>query len=161
VFKSATTQSASVTGMPLSPEASQGPPGERAPRRLPSTETTFFAKFNMRDGLVREIRMSSNTPFYKLKRALCEREGLSVDEVCVFFEGKELQADQRTGDVEMRNGAVVSFIERKLVYPTLEPRTPRAAAPVQDFENETSSSARRALHATHLPLSSQSLFVSE
>jgi hypothetical protein len=116
--------------MPLSPESSKGLPGEKAPR----TETTFFAKFNMSDWLVREIRMSSNTLFYKLNRALCEREGLSVDEVCVFFEGKELQADQRTGDVEMHNDAVVSFIERKLVYPTLEPSTPHAAPPVQDFE---------------------------
>jgi len=115
--------------MPRSPEASRSPPLTLGPR-----VTTFFAKFNMRDGLVREIRMSSNTPFSKLKRALCEIEGLSVDEVCVFFEGKELQADQRTGDVEMHNGAVLSVIERKLVYATLEPSTPRAAPPVQDFE---------------------------
>jgi hypothetical protein len=100
--------------------------------------TTFFAKFNMRDGLVREIRMSSNTPFSKLKRALCEVEGLSVDEVCVFFEGKELQADQRTGDVEMHNGAVLSVIERKLVYATLEPSTPRAARPVLEAILSTS-----------------------
>ena len=121
---------ARITGMPLAPEVSPGPPAEKAPR----TETTFSAKFNMRDGLVRQIRMSSNTPFSKLKRALCEIEGLSVDEVCVFFEGKELQADQRTGDVEMHNGAVLSVIERKLVYATLEPSTPRAAPPVQDFE---------------------------
>jgi hypothetical protein len=116
--------------MPRSPEASQGSPRERAPRTL----ITFSVKFNMRDGLVRRIRMSSNTPFSKLKRALCEMEGLSADEVCVFFEGKELQADQRTGDVEMHNGAAVSVIERTLVYPTLEPSAPRAAPPAQDSE---------------------------
>jgi len=34
----------------------------------------------------------------------------------------------------MHNGAVLSVIERKLVYATLEPSTPRAAPPVQDFE---------------------------
>ena len=32
---------------------------------------TFSVKFNMRDGLVRQIRMSSNTQFSKLKRGLC------------------------------------------------------------------------------------------
>jgi hypothetical protein len=84
------------------------------------TITTIFAKFTMKGGLVREIRLSSKTRFSKLMRSVCEVEGLNVDEVCFFFEGKQLEPDQATSDVEMYNGAVVSVLERKLVYASLE-----------------------------------------
>ena len=100
----------------LSQEVAQGLGAEQAP----PTVTTIFAKFNMKGGLVREIRVLQKTLFSKLKRAVCECEALRADEVCVFFEGKELLPGQRPRDVDMRSGAVVSVIERELVYATRE-----------------------------------------
>lgn len=101
----------------LSQEASQGLPAEKAR----PTGTVLFVKFNMQGGLVKEIRLQAKTPFWKLKRAVCQMQDLRADDVCLFFGGKELLPDQRTSDAEMHNGAVVSVIERKLVYATLEP----------------------------------------
>ena len=84
------------------------------------TISTIFAKFAMKGGLVREIRLSSKTRFSNLMASVCECQGLNADKVCFFFEGKQLEPDQVTSDVEMYNGAVVSVIAWKLVYDSLD-----------------------------------------
>jgi hypothetical protein len=101
----------------LSLEASHQFPVEKAKRTI----STIFAKFTMKGGIVREIRLSSKARFSKLMASVCECEGLNADEVCFFFEGKQLEPDQVTSDVDMHNGAVVSVVARKLVYASLEP----------------------------------------
>ena len=101
----------------LSLEASHQFPVEKAKRTI----STIFAKFTMKGGIVREIRLSSKSRFSKLMASVCECEGLNADEVCFFFEGKQLEPDQVTSDVDMHNGAVVSVVARKLVYASLEP----------------------------------------
>lgn len=103
----------------LSQEAAQGLCAE-APAPAPAV-TTIFAKYNMKGGRVREIRLLPKTLFSKLKRALCACEQLRAEDVCVFFEGRELLPEQRPRDVEMHSGAVVSVIQRGLVYAALEP----------------------------------------
>jgi len=101
----------------LSLEASHQFPVEKAKRTI----STIFAKSTMKGGIVREIRLSSKARFSKLMASVCECEGLNADEVCFFFEGKQLEPDQVTSDVDMHNGAVVSVVARKLVYASLEP----------------------------------------
>jgi hypothetical protein len=101
----------------LSLEASHQFHAEKAKRTI----STIFAKSTMKGGIVREIRLSSKARFSKLMASVCECEGLNADEVCFFFEGKQLEPDQVTSDVDMHNGAVVSVVARKLVYASLEP----------------------------------------
>jgi hypothetical protein len=100
----------------LSLEASHQFPVEKAKRTI----STIFAKSTMKGGIVREIRLSSKARFSKLMASVCECEGLNADEVCFFFEGKQLEPDQVTSDVDMHNGAVVSVVARKLVYASPE-----------------------------------------
>ena len=100
----------------LSLEASHQFPVEKAKRTI----STIFARFTMKGGIVREIRLSSKARFSKLMASVCECEGLNADEVCFFFEGKQLEPDQVTSDVDMHNGAVVSVVARKLVYASPE-----------------------------------------
>jgi hypothetical protein len=100
----------------LSLEASHQFPVEKAKRTI----STIFAKLNTKGGLVREIRLSSKARFSQLIASVCECEGLNAHEVCFFFEGKQLESDQVTSDVDMHNGAVVSVVARKLVYASLE-----------------------------------------
>ena len=100
----------------LSLEASHQFPVEKAKRTI----STIFARFTMKGGIVREIRLNSKARFSKLMASVCECEGLNADEVCFFFEGKQLEPDQVTSDVEMYNGAVVSVIAWTLVYDSLD-----------------------------------------
>ncbi|NBW88339.1 MAG: hypothetical protein EBR51_00225, partial [Gammaproteobacteria bacterium] len=59
---------------------------------------TIFARFAMKGGREREVLVLPTTRFSKLKRGLCACEQLRAEDVCVFFEGRELQPGQRPCD---------------------------------------------------------------
>lgn len=85
----------------LAEDAAPRAAARAAPAAPAQAALTIFARFAMKGGREREVLVLPTTRFSKLKRGLCACEHLRAEDVCVFFEGRELQPAQRPCDVGM------------------------------------------------------------
>lgn len=99
----------------LSQEASQQPFGSKQQRRT----LTLFFKFSTKDGFVKQVLMPERTQFGRAKRLVCSCVGVDPADVCVLFNGRELEPMHRASDVNMQDGAVLVVLERSVVHPPI------------------------------------------